>query len=411
MKNGKTKELCALFSALGLWLIAAPYTFGYESHALSMSDHLSGIFLLLTAIFTLLFDKKLLYWVPVVLGVWLQFAPLLFWAPEPVSYANDTLVGIVLIALAFQLPNMQKVAENASIPKGWSFNPSGWTPRVCTSFLAIICWFLARYLSAFQLGYIDTVWDPFFGTETVQVLTSSVADVFPVSDAGLGAMGYTLEALLGWLGGTARWKNMPWLVIAFGFLVVPAGLTSILLIIMQPVIVGAWCGLCLIIALRMLIMATITVPELVATMQLLAASKKKKSFWKTFFLGDQGKTESAPKKESSFFGVSFSWRLAICALLGIWLMTAPYLLHIGGTLSFVDYICGPLIVTISVLSMAEVVRSLRLVNVGFAIVLLISPWSFTHESASFVFSDILTAFLLIFLSLPKGKLQPVQGKR
>jgi len=55
-------------------------------------------------------------------------------------------------------------------------------------FLAMIGFFLSRYMAAFQLGHISYPWDPFFGESTRRVLTSDISKAFPVSDAGLGAL-------------------------------------------------------------------------------------------------------------------------------------------------------------------------------------------------------------------------------
>ncbi len=80
------------------------------------------------------------------------------------------------------------------IPPGWSYNPSAWTQRLPIIFLALVGLLIARYLSAYQLGQIDSVWEPFFpglpddpaknGTEAV--ITSSVSEAFPLQDAALG---------------------------------------------------------------------------------------------------------------------------------------------------------------------------------------------------------------------------------
>lgn len=60
-------------------------------------------------------------------------------------------------------------------------------------FASIIGWMVSRYMTVFQMGYIDEIWDPFFGEGTRLVLNSDLSHAFPVSDAGIGAMAYTLE--------------------------------------------------------------------------------------------------------------------------------------------------------------------------------------------------------------------------
>ena len=130
--------------------------------------------------------------------------------------------------------------------------------------MAFVGFFLSRYLAAYQLGHIAWPWDPFFGDGTQRVLDSDVSKAWPVSDAGLGAVSYMLEALSGFMGGRNRWRTMPWMVVMFGVLVVPLGIVSIVLVILQPVAVGAWCALCLITAAAMLIMISPAVDEVVA---------------------------------------------------------------------------------------------------------------------------------------------------
>jgi hypothetical protein len=67
---------------------------------------------------------------------------------------------------------------------------------------------------------------------------------------------------------------MPWMVTFFGILAVPLGVTSIVLVILQPLSVGAWCTICLATALAMLIMIPLTLDEVVAMGQFLAQSRR-----------------------------------------------------------------------------------------------------------------------------------------
>ena len=70
--------------------------------------------------------------------------------------------------------------------------------------LATIGWFISRYLAAYQFHYISDAWDPFFDDSTTKVLTSKISQMWPISDAGLGAAAYTFEMLMGWMGGATR---------------------------------------------------------------------------------------------------------------------------------------------------------------------------------------------------------------
>jgi cytochrome c-type biogenesis protein CcmH/NrfG len=61
-------------------------------------------------------------------------------------------------------------------PPGWSYNPSSWPQRWILIALGFAGLVVSRYLGAFQLGYIDGVWDPFFGFAggTEPILNSQV---------------------------------------------------------------------------------------------------------------------------------------------------------------------------------------------------------------------------------------------
>jgi hypothetical protein len=143
--------------------------------------------------------------------------------------------------------------------------------------MAFLGFFLSRYLAAYQMGHVAYPWDPFFGDGTRRVLDSEVSRAWPVSDAGLGEFSYMLEALSGLMGGRNRWRTMPWMVVMFGVLVVPLGVVSLVLVILQPVAVGAWCALCLLTAAAMLIMIAPALDEVVAMGQFLGVRGAKAS--------------------------------------------------------------------------------------------------------------------------------------
>jgi len=149
-------------------------------------------------------------------------------------------------------------------PPSWSYNPSSWLQRTPIIALGWMGFFFARLMAAYQLGYIDSLWDPFFGHGTEQILNSDISLAWPISDAGLGVFAYTIEALMGYMGGTDRWRTMPWMVTFFGFLVIPLSSVSIFLIIMQPVSVGTWSSYALVTAAAMLVMIPLTLDEVAA---------------------------------------------------------------------------------------------------------------------------------------------------
>lgn len=72
----------APIAALSLWLITSPFTLGYSSDALVWSDVLSGCIALVMSLAALGSRRGLVSWLIAIVGLWLLFAPLLFWAPE-----------------------------------------------------------------------------------------------------------------------------------------------------------------------------------------------------------------------------------------------------------------------------------------------------------------------------------------
>lgn len=405
MKN----VFCFLSMALGVWLFANPLTFSYQNNLLVYSDLFVGLLITLLAIGFFYTRKKKFAWSIAGLGIYLQLAPLVFWASTSLVYLNDTLIGSLAIVFGFHLAMPEPSFENTNFcPEGWSFNPSSWSARILTTALALVCWFCSRYMASYQLGYISSVWDPFFLDGTRKVLESNVSHAFPISDAGLGAFGYTLEFLLGWQGDSKRWAKLPWLVCLFGFLVIPVSVITVVLIVLQPLVVGAWCSLCLATAFFMSIMILLTAPELVATLLLLKEAKRKQSFWKTFWHGMAIEQTTKTKVLKQSFGITLPWNLLLLILLGVWLIVSASYIN-SGFLINVHYVLGPLVIFFSLISCAEVFRVLRFLNLAFGAALLITL-GFHHEISLFIiFHNLFLGGMIFFLSFPKGKVVEKYG--
>src|SRR5690606_7716802 len=152
--------------------------------------------------------------------------------------------------------------ENAAVAP-WDYNPSSWSQRLPIALLALVAFVIATYMALFQWGLIDHAWDPIFGEQTARVLTSNVSHRmqswigFP--DAALGALAYLGDAIFGLAGSTRRWQYRPWLVILFGVDVIPLGIVSVILVVLQGTVVGAWCFLCLVTAVISLILIALEI--------------------------------------------------------------------------------------------------------------------------------------------------------
>lgn len=423
------RTLWTHFMNLGFaaWLITAPFTLGYESAFMVWSDMISGAALALFALLSLSPRFGPARWVCAAIGFWLLFAPLAFWAPTAAAYMNGTLIGMLVIGFSVLVGppvGISPVAATTgpSYPPGWdSFSPSSWFQRAPIILLAFVGFFISRYLTAYQLGHIDAVWEPFFagaldnpknGTE--EIITSSVSEAWPVPDAGLGAMTYALEIMTGLLGSTRRWRTMPWVVMAFGIMIVPLGIISITFIIIQPILLGTWCTLCLIAAAAMLIQIPYSFDELVATGQFLYRRKKAgRSLLKVFFTGDtddgdwQDDEDSFRQKPRRILremlggGVSIPWNLALCVLIGGWLMLTRMSFGTTGGMADADHLIGALVITVAVTCFAETARLFRFVIIPLGAALLITPFVYEVTTAGLV-NSLVCGVALIALSLRRG---------
>ena len=421
---------------LGIWLLASPATLGYRSTAMVWSDVVSGGLIVGLGILTLFPRFDLARWAICLVGIWLLFAPLLFWTSDAAAYATDTLIGALVIAFSVLIPMMPSRAHHEVMmgpgpdtPPGWSYNPSDWMQRGPIIAMAFVGFFLSRYLAAYQLGHIAYPWDPFFGDGTRRVLDSEISKAWPISDAGLGATSYLLEALSGFMGGRNRWRTMPWMVVMFGILVVPLGIVSIILVMLQPIAVGAWCALCLITAAAMLIMIAPAVDEVVAMSQfLLGARREGKPFWRTFWVGgtldeyrhgnatespvrSQDHTRSPVARIVSAMDLhNVSWNLLLCATLGVWLMAAPAVLGATGAAANVDHLVGALIVTWAVIAFGEIVRPVRLLNVLMGLGVVAAPWLLAGDTGWSRWNDVIVGVAVMVLSIRRGRIQERFGE-
>lgn len=166
---------------------------------------------------------------------------------------------------------MEKTNDN--IPPGFKSNPSSWEKRKTLLVLAVAGFFVALYFGLYELKVFETVWDPFFGSGTREVLNSSFSRSLPIPDGILGAFGYLCDIILVSIGNESRWYASPWIVILYFLLVILMALVSIFLIILQAFIVHAWCTLCLLSAVLSLSMVYPVLTEFTATMHYLRHQK------------------------------------------------------------------------------------------------------------------------------------------
>lgn len=426
-----------LIAALGTWLLVSPPMLGLGSQWLMWSDVVSGVLLVVLGLASASWHLPQARFGAALVGLWVLFSPLVFYEPTAAGYINDTLVGGLVVGLALAFPPYPGVSPAAAetgplTPPGWSFNPSAWLQRVPVILLAFVGLYFSRYLAAYQLENVDGVWDPFFegraddpqnGTE--EIITSDLSESFPIPDAGLGAVTYMLEIIVGLIGGVARWRTMPWLTLLFGLMIVPLGAVSIGFIIIQPILLGTWSTLALIGAAAMLIQIPYSLDELVASTEYLYRRwRAGDPFLRVLVFGgtdegedgagDGGRRELdqgpwAQTVDMWSGGIGLPWTLVASIAIGLWLMLTRITLGTEAPMAHADHLIGALAVTFSVIALAETGRLARFVNVLLGLALLIVP--FVVEAG---WPQAINAWFcgvaLIALAFPRGSVRNRYGK-
>jgi hypothetical protein len=204
-------------------------------------------------------------------------------------------------------------------------------------------------------------------------------------------------------------------------MIVPLGVVSITFIVIQPIVLATWCTLCLVAAAAMLLQIPYSLDELVATGQFLWRRKQAgQGFIRIFFVGDtdEGRPEPLEEdfeqypprivKEMCTGGVSIPWNLALCLLIGAWLMFTRVTLGSAGSMANADHLIGALVLTVTVSAFAEVARPLRFLNMAFGLALLIMPFAY-GASWPATLGSIVCAIALIALSVRRGPIRHSYG--
>ena len=428
---------------LGTWLMTQPLLINVEEPLLRWSEIMLGALLLLFATFALSWRAQWARWLCAGIGTLIMAVPFLFATGNAAAYLSDTLVGALIFGFAVCTkpePGVSAVAALTGpvVPPGWSYNPSEWTQRLPIIVLAIVGLYVSRYLAAYQLGYIPSVWDPFFagsptdpqnGTE--EIITSWVSKAWPVSDAAVGGYTYLLEILTGIVGSRMRWRSMPWLVVLFGLMIAPLGITSIFFIIIQPVVIGTWSIIALIGAAAVLIQIPYSLDELLATLQFLRRRAQAGQHWlRIFFVGDtdeipkipmipnaasiETNTDEFDQSPSAVFkaaitgGVSLPWNLALAALIGLSLMFTRLTLDIDGNIAHAHHVIGSLVLTVVSIAAAEVARPVRYLNMLLGAALMAAPFMFAAGITATIVSVGLGVALIV-LSVRRGLIRERYG--
>ena len=226
---------------------------------------------------------------------------------------------------------------------------------------------------------------------------------------------------------------MPWLVVLFGLMIAPLGITSIFFIIIQPVVIGTWSIVALIGAAAVLIQIPYSLDELLATLQFLRRRAKAGQNWlRVLFKGDTDETQNSPgtqadgqadgERDADEFdqsprvviksmisgGVSLPWNLALAALIGLWLLFTRMTLGVDGDMANVHHVIGSLVLTVVSIAAAEVARPVRYLNLVLGASLAAAPFMLTAGTSATVVSVVLGVGL-IALSMRRGLIRERYG--
>ena len=422
---------------LATWLITQPLLINVEEPLLRWSEMVLGATLFVFAAMALSWRAQWARWLCAGIGALVMGVPFLFSTANAAAYLSDTLVGALIFGFAVCTkpepgPSAMAALTGPEVPPDWSYNPSSWTQRLPIIALAILGLYVSRYLAAYQLGHIPDVWDPFFagsladpqnGTE--EIITSAVSRAWPVSDAAVGGYTYLLEILTGIVGSRMRWRTMPWLVVLFGLMIAPLGVTSIFFVIIQPIVIGTWSTIALIGAAAVLIQIPYSLDELLATLQFLRRHANAGQNWlRVLFVGGTDEIRQTPHAEpigDEFDqspgavikhmlggGVSLPWNLALAALIGLSLLFTRMTLGAEGSLANAHHVIGSLALTVVSISAAEVARPLRWFNVLLGAALMAAAFIWDADLMTTIVSIVLGA-ALIALSWRRGPIRERYG--
>jgi nucleoside-diphosphate-sugar epimerase len=418
---------------LGSWLLTQPLIVGVQETGLRTGEIALGLMLMVAAALALSWRAVWARWLCAGIGAAVMALPFLVSTASAAAYLSDTLVGALIFGLAVcskPEPGSSALAAmtGPTVPPGWSYNPSGWAQRLPIILLALLGLYVSRYLAGYQLGHIPALWDPFFagsptdprnGTE--EIVTSWVSTALPVSDAALGGYTYLLEILTCLVGSRRRWRTAPWLVLLFGLMIVPLGITTILFIVIQPVVLGTWSTLALVGGAAVLIQIPYSLDELLATAQFLRRRVRAGQPWlRVLFLGDTDAvpattdTRNASEDRDEFDqplgavlrsivggGVSLPWNLALAGLVGLSLLFTRVTLGADGGLADAHHIIGCAVLTVVAIAAADVARPVRALNAILGAGLMIAPLLFDADTLQFAVSLGL-GLALVLLSVRRG---------
>jgi hypothetical protein len=108
-------------------------------------------------------------------------------------------------------------------------------------------------------------------------------------------------------------------------------------------------------------------------------------------------------------GVGLPGNLVASIAIGVWLMFTRLTVGAQGAMANADHLIGSLVITASVIALAEVARAVRFVNIGLGAALLVTPFLFDADAGAVV-SSLLCGLALVALSVRRGLVHSHYGR-
>jgi hypothetical protein len=99
--------------------------------------------------------------------------------------------------------------------------------------------------------------------------------------------------------------------------------------------------------------------------------------------------------------MSLPWNLIVSAVIGASLMFAPAALGVTGMPAHIDHLAGALIVTVSIVAGAEVIRPVRYANALLGVIVAVGPWM-TGERGAPAAAATIAGAIVVVLAIPRG---------
>jgi hypothetical protein len=151
---------------------------------------------------------------------------------------------------------------------------------------------------------------------------------------------------------------------------------------------------------------------------LVQARRRGKPFWRTFWRGVPWRVRrTTAARNSPPTGTecciarcaTAHWPLLACSLIGAWLMFTRLTFGTEGAMADSDHLTGSLIITVSVIALAEVARPLRFLNIALGAWLVIAPWLLSGETMVAAAASVVAGIMVIVLSIPRGTIVNCYG--